>query len=55
MRTAEEGGGVSEDAVEEWGRDGGVGEVEKAAGAKGGDEGLRGGESGADGRVEEWG
>lgn len=34
--------------MEESGRDGGVGEVEKSVGAKGGDEGLGGEESGAD-------
>lgn len=48
LRTAEEGGRVSEDEVEESGRDWGAGEVEKAVGAKGGDEGSGGGESGAD-------
>lgn len=41
--------------MEERGRDGGVSEVEKAAGAKGCDEGLGGGESGCGGRVEKWG
>lgn len=46
---------MGEDAVEERGRDGGVSEVEKAARAKGGDEGLGGGESSGGGRVEEWG
>lgn len=46
---------MGEDAVEERSGDGRVGEVEKAGGAEGGDEGLGGCESGYSGWVEEWG
>lgn len=40
--------------MEERGGDGGIGEVEEAGGAEGGDQGLGGWESGGAGRVEEW-